>query len=173
MPNTMILIASSTVGSGGASFIDFSSIPNTYTDLCLKVSARSNSGGAVGSDGIKLEVNNSTTNFSRRLLLAYGTTTATGSGTDNYSGAALISSPGTTSTFGSTEFYFPNYTSSTNKSFSIDSVMANNSTTANEINLVANLWSQTDAINQLTLKTVSGSTFAQYTTAYLYGIVKS
>ena len=41
MPNTFTLIASSTVGAGGASSIDFTSIPSTYTDLCLKVSARS------------------------------------------------------------------------------------------------------------------------------------
>jgi hypothetical protein len=36
MANTFELIASSTVGSGGAANIDFTSIPATYTDLCLK-----------------------------------------------------------------------------------------------------------------------------------------
>ena len=37
MANTYVLISSSTVGSGGAASIDFSSIPATYTDLVLKL----------------------------------------------------------------------------------------------------------------------------------------
>ena len=41
MPNTMTLISSSTVGSGGTASISFSSIPNTYTDLVVKLSVRS------------------------------------------------------------------------------------------------------------------------------------
>ena len=48
MPNTFTLIASSTVGAGGASSIDFTSIPSTYTDLVIKASLRSdrNTGSA-------------------------------------------------------------------------------------------------------------------------------
>ena len=34
---TMTLIASNTVGSGGASSVTFSSIPQTYTDLVVKI----------------------------------------------------------------------------------------------------------------------------------------
>ena len=41
MANTYTLISSVTVGSGGASSIDFTSIPATYTDLCLVWSGRS------------------------------------------------------------------------------------------------------------------------------------
>jgi hypothetical protein len=37
MANTFELIASSTVGSGGAANIDFTSIPATFTDLCLSI----------------------------------------------------------------------------------------------------------------------------------------
>ena len=44
MANTYELIASSTVGAGGASSIDFNSIPNTYTDLLVKLSGRSSTG---------------------------------------------------------------------------------------------------------------------------------
>ena len=40
MANTFVLLASTTVGSGGASSIDFTSIPATYTDLVVKVSGR-------------------------------------------------------------------------------------------------------------------------------------
>ena len=38
--NTLVKIQTVTVGSGGASSIDFTSIPQTYTDLCLVYSAR-------------------------------------------------------------------------------------------------------------------------------------
>jgi hypothetical protein len=40
MANTFTLIASSTVGSGGAASIDFTSISSTYTDLVVKLSLR-------------------------------------------------------------------------------------------------------------------------------------
>ena len=40
MPDTFIKIASVTVGSGGASSIDFTSIPSTYTDLVVVHSLR-------------------------------------------------------------------------------------------------------------------------------------
>ena len=60
MANTYTLIASQTVGSGGASAINFGSIPNTYTDLLVKVSARMSS--ANGSAGITF--NGTNTNYS-------------------------------------------------------------------------------------------------------------
>ena len=41
MATTYTLISSVTVGSGGAASIEFTSIPSTYTDLVLKLSARS------------------------------------------------------------------------------------------------------------------------------------
>jgi len=48
MPNTMTLIASSTVGAGGSTAITFSSIPSTYTDLVIKHSLRNNLASAIG-----------------------------------------------------------------------------------------------------------------------------
>jgi hypothetical protein len=42
MALTYTAIKTVTVGSGGAANIDFTSIPQTYTDLVLKVSARMN-----------------------------------------------------------------------------------------------------------------------------------
>jgi hypothetical protein len=46
MADTYTLISSVTVGAGGASSIDFTSIPATYTDLLIKVSARGASGAS-------------------------------------------------------------------------------------------------------------------------------
>ena len=173
MANTMVFIASVTVGSGGASTIDFTSIPQTYTDLCLKISAKSASSTSVGTDGIKLEINTATTGFTNKQLYGSGNTAGAGGGSSNYTGANLNNASGTTNIHNNTEFYFSNYAGSTYKSFLVDSIYSNNSTTAYELDLSGNLWSNTAAITQLTLKTLQGTNFVQYSTAYLYGIKKS
>jgi hypothetical protein len=172
MANTMTLISSVTVGSGGAASIDFSSIPATFTDLCLKVSVRNT--GAYPYDYIFLRFNGSSAaSYSSRMLQGDGSSASSNS----YSSETYIrvgyqdAGNNTANTFGNTEIYIPNYTSSNNKSTSSDSVQENNATASNVV-LVAGLWSNTAAINQVTLLP-SVASFAQYSTAYLYGISKS
>lgn len=167
MPNTFTLIASSTVGAGGAANIDFTSIPSTYTDLCLKLSARGD--GAAFYQNCKIEFNGATTGNTYRTLLAVAGTPESGSSTGN--AYPIPAATATSSTFGNTEFYLPNYAGSTNKSFSVDAVTENNSTSV-VLGFTANLWSNTAAITSIKLSTFSGN-FVQYSTAYLYGIVKS
>ena len=168
MANTYTLIASSTVGSGGASSIDFTSIPATYTDLVLKFSLRDGTYASTLATAY-VKFNNTTANRSTRWL--YGNGSAAGSG--NASNMYLPNIPGNTataSTFGNGELYIPNYAGSTNKSSSADVVPEGN-TSSTYMSLVANLWSDTSAINQITL--TSDGNFAQYSTAYLYGIKNS
>lgn len=165
MPNTMTLIASSTVGAGGAATISFSSIPSTYTDLVLKCSLRGTS--AVVTDYIYFSYNGSTTSFTARFL------EGSGSAAGSYTSPARMAggengSTSTASSFSNLDIYIPNYAGSTNKSASIDSVSENNATAA-YMELVASLWSNTSAINQVTLTPAAG-TFVQYSTAYLYGV---
>ena len=166
---TYIKIASSTVGSGGVASVTFSSIPATYTDLCLKISTRSSASGAGGSgvwDFATIKFNGSSTNYSERFVYGDGTTAASGSASaldfwTDYSAA-------TASTFGSTEIYIPNYTSSNYKCVSVDTVAENNGTNAFE-GLNAGLWSDTAAINSIVFTPGSGS-WVQYSTFTLYGI---
>lgn len=172
MPNTFTLIASSTVGSGGAADITFSSISSTYTDLCLKVSIRSSRTNL--DDGLELSFNGvAGTSYSSRRLYAYSTSPAS----DNLTGNAFIyADPGdaanaTASTFTNSEFYIPNYTSSNNKSVSLDNVAENNGSSP-LLALVAGLFSNTSVISSIKLKLNVGN-FVQYSTAYLYGIIKS
>ena len=171
MANTMTLIASSTVGSGGASSIDFSSIPSTYTDLCVKLSVRSNNAGT-GYQSINISFNGSSSNKSGRYLIGNGSSASSGSlSTDMFLIYSLQDAGTTASTFASSELYIPNYSSSNYKSSSADAVTENNATSAG-IGMTANLWSNTAAINQITLTTQSGN-FVQYSTAYLYGVKSS
>ena len=169
MANTYVKIASVAVGAGGAASIDFSSIPATYTDLVVKVSARDSSGSLQDS---VVKFNGSSTGYSYKVL--YGTGSAAGS---NGNASATVgiagnipSSSQTASTFSNAEIYIPNYTSANNKSMSVDAVGETNATAVFAY-LVANLWSNTAAINQITLTTVNS--FVQYSTAVLYGIKSS
>ena len=174
MPNTFIKIASVTVGSGGAATIDFTSIPSTYTDLAIKVSARTDGSSGNGWQSGKVTFNNSATGYSGILLIGRGdlsavsiTSASTSIEFGFYSSDAVSSS----NTFASNDLYIPNYAGSYNKSISSDVAEENNSARA-LLGFCAGLWSNTAAINRVTLTPGSGS-FVQYSTAVLYGINKS
>jgi hypothetical protein len=169
---TYELIASNTVGSGGASSVTFSSIVSTYTDLVVKLSARSDFGAV--SRSVYVTFNGSSTSYSDRYLQGDGSSPSSGSnsggGTKFYAGECTASTA-TSNTFANQEFYVPNYTTSNFKSVSADSVAETNGTTQ-YMSLIANLWSNTSAITSITLTLASGL-FVQNSTFYLYGIKNS
>lgn len=167
MPNTFIKIATVTVGGGGAATMAFSSIPSTYTDLCVKISARDGRTTDT-ANGLLLSLNGSSSNFSWRLLEGNGASASSANSTTGLIGLSTTSIA-TASTFSNVEFYIPNYAGSTNKSISSDSVTEHNATTA-YADLIASLWSNTGAINSITLTPSGGNNFLQYSTATLYGI---
>ena len=171
---TYTLIASTTVGSGGASSIDFTSIPATYTDLVLKVSGR---GSVVAINGVVLlEINGLTSGYTARSL--YGNGASAASDTNPYSATNKLfagentGASSTASVFGSAEIYIPNYAGNTAKSVSSDSVSENNATTAYTV-LAASLSSNTSAITSIKIYPYTSTTWVQYSTAYLYGIKSS
>jgi hypothetical protein len=170
MPTTFTKIASVSVGAGGSSGMDFTSIPSTYTDLCLKVSARS--AFASTYQDVPIYFNNNGSGYTLRRLFGNGSTasssTSTGPGP---AGGLANSATSTSNTFSNFEIYIPNYAGSTFKSYSIDSVIENNATAA-FIDLQAGLWSNTAAINQIAVSG-AGQTFVQYSTATLYGVTNS
>jgi len=174
MANTYEAIATVTVGSGGAASMTFSSIPGTYTDLAVKLSARTDRAN-INSD-LYLQFNGITTaTYSFRRVYSDGSATFSDSLTDNSSGGlcgTAVGANATASTFGNGEIYIPNYTSANAKSFSADSVNENNATTS-LMGLYAGLWSGTNAITQITIKDYNSANFVQYSTATLYGIKNS
>ena len=171
MANTFELIASSTVGAGGASSISFSSIASTYGDLCLKVSSRGASTGTL----VLVTFNSSGSGYQARWVDGDGS--ATSSGTNNTTLQNLMawteSSSTTSNTFGNFELYIPNYASSNYKTVVSDYVNENNATSGISYGILANTWSNTAAINSISLSIYGGTNFAQYSTAYLYGVKKS
>jgi hypothetical protein len=160
-------IASNTVGSGGVASVTFSSIPSTYTDLIVKISARATAGGTFA--GLIIAPNGLSTNYTLKWLGDAGGAAV------SYNYAAfgynhlfyITASSAPTPAFGNGEIYIPNYASANYKSLSADGANENNAATVYQ-GFSAGLWSSTAAINSLTFST--GGNFVQYSTFTLYGI---
>lgn len=173
MANTYKLIASATVGSGGTSYIEFNSIPATYTDLKLVFSCRTSV--AYGSVFYQTDVtlNSGTNSYSDKLLVGYGTTFGVNSGGTTIA-YGVSSSDATASAFGSGEIYIPNYAGSRYKTVSTDSVSESNDLGAAN-SYSAGLFTITSAVNSVRIRPYSYNSvvFVQNSSAYLYGISNS
>ena len=169
-------IYTQTVGSGGANSVLFNNIPQTFTDLKLVVSGRTTASAQMSIGYMQFGTSgtiDSSTNYSRTYLQAYGTGSYSGR---NSSQASIEidqfpAAGATANTFGSIDFYIPNYTSSNFKSIIYDDVAENNSTTDNNIAPVAALWRNTNPISMLLIYT-TGANFVQYSTFSLYGVLR-
>ena len=167
MALTYVALASVTVGSGGANSIQFTSIPQTYTDLCILLSARDDR--SLVSNSALISFNSSTSNFAGRVLYTDGyTNVGSFNSIPRWSGSYTATNS-TASTFGNGYIYIPNYAGSINKSFSTDGVGENNGLES-YLSISSSSWSDTSAITSITLTPYLATNFQQYSTAYLYGI---
>ena len=166
MANTYKLIEAKTLTTTTAS-ITFSSIPGTYTDLGLFISARDNDGGATGAWST-FEFNGS---VAPTGIYLFGNGSSASSGTAHK--APLENGGGSTAnTFSNSWVYIPNYANTSyNKSYSVDGVVETNGTEAYQV-LIAGLVATTSAITSIKVTPGAGS-FVQYSTFYLYGIKNS
>jgi len=158
-----------TVGAGGSVNIEFTSIPATYKDLGIYLSPRGDAGNSLRS--VTMRVNGDTANHTDRRVFGSGSTV--GSDSNVYGAGGIYcgeasSAGGTASTFSNIFIYIGNYAGSNNKTFSIDTVNEQNSTTA-YAQLVAGRWASSSAITSIKFFIQTGN-FAQYSTATLYGI---
>lgn len=170
MANTYELITKSILSSSQTS-VDFTSISSSYTDLKVVMSYRSDQ--SASNDSGYCYFNGSSSGYSNKFL--YGTGSATGSVGSNTTGiylAPLNAGTSTSNTFSNTEFYIPNYTSSNYKSVSVDGVQEDNNGTA-FMAINAGLWSNTAAINRITIYPATGPNFVSGSSFYLYGIKNS
>lgn len=164
LSGTMTPIYTTTVGAGGQASIQFSNIPQTYTDLKIVLSGRTTNASL--ADSVYLSFNSSTSNFSSIVLYGDGT-----SGSSFLQARYAGSQPGSTATasiFSNIEIYISNYTSSNNKPYSVEAISDNNGTTG-YLYAAGGLWSNSAAISSITL-TPNAGTFLQHTTATLYGV---
>ncbi len=168
---TMTLVSTTTVGSGGAASITFSSIPQTGKDLLLVLSARCTD--ATANAPVKVTLNSDTgNNYSARNIRGSGSAIATFvyTSTSPLTFLQAGAASGTSNTFSNDSLYIANYTSTTAKRFLVNSVSENNSATAFDSThyLWAAKYNNSTGITTILLEDNYGGNFVQYSTASLY-----
>ena len=174
----MKLIATAT-STGTSATISFENIPSNFTDLVLVASFRTTQ--AITSTTL-FSYFGTALNSSIRANYAYRALNGSGTGVSSYGitsdgqwnmDPTVPGSSATANTFGSIQMYFPNYSGSTAKSVSVDSVGENNAAAAGQI-IFAGLNSNTNALSAITNIAIelNANNFVSGSTASLYGITK-
>jgi hypothetical protein len=156
------------VPSPGQAAIEFTSIPQTFTDLRLVLSIRSAYNG-VQTDG-RVTFNGENSNKSGRLLYGQGSGAPAAGSYSNL----FIWYPGALNTaniFSNIQIYIPNYTAATPKTTSHIIVNENNAT-FNYLMIFAGLWNNTAPISSITLNDNNSANWIAGSSATLYGITK-
>ena len=173
--NSYESIATVTVGAGGTSSIDFTSIPSTYKHLQIRGLARSTR--AATTDYIRMQFNGDTTSNYRDHLL-YGTGAAAASGDDGNNAGIFLhrvaAASATSGMFGALVIDILDYTS-TSKNKTTRQLGGTDQNGSGEIDFGSGLWFKTpEAITSIKLQAQAGtSNFAQYSSFALYGIKDS
>ena len=174
MPSTYTLISSNVLGSSAAS-VTFSAIPATFTDLVVRISARTDR--AATSDSTNMTINSDASAIYSFTRLRGDGTSATSNRNTGNTVVSIESTDGntaTSNTFDSTEIYIPNYLSTVSKPISSVIMREDNSTAATTYNSVqAHLYRNTSAITSLSFAPSNGPNFVSGSSFYLYGISKS
>jgi hypothetical protein len=162
----MDLIATTSVGAGGAASVSFTAIPGTYTDLIIISSARTTS----ATDYLIAQLNGTTSGYSSMYL--GGTGTGVTNSTITTSGLILgdVSGGATANTFQVSTMTIPNYTSATTKECIANGGFENNASAANQ-SVTNSKSSVTAAITTILIKGISFN-LAQHSTFSLYGVLK-
>ena len=179
MPTPTYVAIAKTVLTGTQSTVTISSIPQTYTDLLVVTSVRFTY-PSVYTTWLTMRLNNDSSSsvYSANYILAQGSSV---SSSRFASGAINRAYPyytdgdlSTTNTFGSGEFYIPNYTStSLSKIISATGVSETNDTTNNIILPSANLYTGSSAISSIVFTVVGATGMDSGSRFDLYGIKNS
>lgn len=167
---TYTLIETITVGAGGSASATFSTIPSTYKDLVIHVSARAST--TSGNSNFFMYMNGVTgSSYAFRRIIATGSSVTTDTQTSQPWIEFASISPNATATYGSNTFstgeiWIPNYQSSVFKPVYGQYCGPNNGTQYQYI--VAGLFSSTSAISSITLDGTDN--FVQHSTFSLYGL---
>jgi hypothetical protein len=174
MPTPTYTPIAKTVLTGTQADVTFSGISSTYTDLVLIVSSRSDASSTMTQLRITLNADN-TTLYSSTVLGGYDTSAYSSrlsSTTILRQNLTTSGNTATSNTFGSAEFYFPNYAGSANKVISATALSETNSATGTEMDAFAGLYRNTSAVTSIKID-ASGNNFVSGSRFDLYGISSS
>lgn len=169
----MDLIQRAVVGVDGVSAIEFTSIPQTYQHLHLRVMIRTNRTNT--GEALTIRFNDDTANnYTFFILYGEGTGSAAGaaytSSQNKIEFQSMAASSAAAGIFGIAVGDILDYTNTTKNKVvrGISGIEYNGS---GVITLNSGLWMSTAAINKITLDQPISTAFVQYTTAALYGVV--
>lgn len=168
MPNNYVLLERIELNATATS-VTFANIPQTgYTDLKIVTSVRDTAAvSSTDAPSYTILFNGSSANITQRQLISFQA-----GGNTAYSNSQMYTlvtgANNTANTFASADIYIPNYTSSNNKSVSIDVVGEGNTTSLTGISISANQWASSAAITSLQFNAYSS--FAAGSSFSLYGI---
>ena len=169
MATTYQLISSNVLTSDANSVL-FTSIPATYTDLVLRMTARSTR--AATDNSFTIKVNSATSNYSWTEVAGNGSSVSSSRGTGDVKlyGGIIIGDTDTSNTYNSIEVYIPSYTASQSKPMSTVNVWERNAS-AGEIHTLAQLYSSSTAITSVSVASGDGTwDLKSGSSFYLYGI---
>lgn len=165
---TMQLIETITVGSLGSVGFAFNAIPQNYTDLLIKVSARTGKASAI-SDNFQISLNSISYGFGQKEIYGTGSGSVTTDSLGQVAGMAT-GAGATAGAFSNFDIYIPKYASNQVKLYWVESATENNAQTAT-LAMMLGSWQNISAITSILFMTV-GSQLQQHSIASLYGINK-
>jgi hypothetical protein len=168
MPNNYVLLDRIELNANATS-VTFDNIPQSgYTDLKVVASVRDDFASV--SVNLGMRINGSSTGLSGRVVFGTGSSASSTTVTDAI--GYTVGTSGTANTYSSTEIYIPNYRlTDRNKSYLADSAAESNTTTV-YMQMLAGLWSNTGAINSITLYPQNATNMVAGSTFSLYGIAQ-
>lgn len=164
-------IATVTVGSGGASTVEFTSIPSTYTHLQIRGIMRDARSGTVNDGWLRFN-SDTGSNYSAHKLNGDGASaTATGAATKTNT-EDLFRFPTTSNTasvFGAVVIDILDY-KDTNKYKTVRALSGYDANGSGVVRFSSGLWQSTSAISSILIDSDGSVNWVEYTTFALYGI---
>jgi hypothetical protein len=162
-------IATITVGVGGAAFIEFTSIPQTYKHLQLRGIVRASYAATADNFGIYVNGNNTSTNYTKHFLQGNGSAASAGGATTNQWFGLMPAANATANCFGTAVIDILDYTS-TNKYKTMRQLWGYDTNSTNGYaGLSSSIYfGNTNAITSI--RVVTGVNLVQYSSFALYGI---
>lgn len=160
-----------TVGSGGASYAEFTSISGTYKHLQIRAIAR-DTDGATGQGAFWIQCNSDTGfNYSWHRVYGDGSTATAGSVSSTTAILAGINSRSgnASNIFAATTVDILDY-SNTNKYKTVRGLSSNETNSLGYSGLHSGLWMNTAAITSIKIFSSSPANWAQYSHFALYGV---
>lgn len=170
--NSFESIATVTVGAGGASSIDFTSIPSTYSHLQIRGIGRGTTASANLDMSLRFNSDATSGNYFWHRLYGEGTTAFSNGTASTPAQAFFLFGPAastTASVFGNAIIDVLDYTSA-NKYKTIRSLWGYDANGSGFVGLGSAAWANSStAVNAISLICASGN-FAQYSQFALYGV---